>query len=90
MIAAGAVLCSCGSNDSPTVLPTEETVYETVYFRNGRTDGYLYHSNVRQEGASTVENVKGKIPQRTETGKPTSSTNSSADRRTCSSRTASR
>ncbi len=62
MIAAGAVLCSCGSNDSPTVLPTEETVYETVYFRNGRTDGYLYHSNVRQEGASTVENVKGKIP----------------------------
>ncbi len=62
MIAAGAALCSCGSNDSPTVLPTEETVYETVYFRNGRTDGYLYHSNVRQEGASTVENVKGKIP----------------------------
>lgn len=62
MIAAGAVLCSCGSNDSPTVLPTEETVYETVYFRNGRTDGYLYHSNVRQEGASTVENFKGKIP----------------------------
>lgn len=62
LIAAGAVLCSCGSNDSPTVLPTEETVYETVYFRNGRTDGYLYHSNVRQEGASTVENVKGKIP----------------------------
>ena len=62
LIAAGAALCSCGSNDSPTVLPTEETVYETVYFRNGRTDGYLYHSNVRQEGASTVENVKGKIP----------------------------
>ena len=62
MIAAGAVLCSCGPADSPTVLPTEETTYETVYFRNGRTDGYLYHSNVRQEGASTVENVKGKIP----------------------------
>lgn len=62
MIAAGAALCSCGQADSPTVLPTEETTYETVYFRNGRTDGYLYHSNVRQEGASTVENVKGKIP----------------------------
>ena len=62
LIAAGAALCSCGPADSPTVLPTEETTYETVYFRNGRTDGYLYHSNVRQEGASTVENVKGKIP----------------------------
>lgn len=60
--AAAAALCSCGAGESERLLPTEETTYETVYFRNCRTDGYLFHSAVREEGASTVENIDGKVP----------------------------
>ena len=62
-IAAGAVLCSsCSADGTSSVLPTEETLYETVYFRNCRTDGYLYHSAVLEKGASTIENIDGKVP----------------------------
>ena len=62
IVAAGAVLCSCGLRETAVVLPTDETTYETVYFRNCRTDGYLYHSAVREEGGSSIENVNGRIP----------------------------
>ena len=62
ILAAGTILCSCGTKEAVAPLPTEETTYETVYFRNCRTEGYLYHSDVIQEGGSTVENIKGKIP----------------------------
>ena len=62
ILAVGTALAACGSDKETYALPTEETTYETVYFRNGRTDGFLYHSAVMQEGNSTIENVDGKIP----------------------------